>query len=208
MTIRPKKIFKFTARFFIGLFALFFIAWLLIQQPIVQTWLVQKTTQILSENLQTKATVERVNIRFFKTLLLENIYIEDRRQDTLLFAEELSANIGLLSIFQNEIYLNDIGIKGANINLLQPETDTVFNYQFLIDAFSSDEPKSDTPWKFGLGELYIQNTDFTLKNESIGTHLTAQFNNFLIMIENRSTFDRLQKIIHYKIIFFSNLVLK
>lgn len=185
---RQRKIGKVFAWFFAGLFALFLLVWLLIQVPAIQTWLVGKVTDNLSKNLQTELRVERVNIRFFKTLLLENIYIEDRQKDTLLFAEELSANIGLFDLFQSEIYINDIGLKNANVQLRQLANDTVFNYQFLIDNFSStntdsSSENSQSNWTFGLGNLSILNTKFSMKNEVDETDLNVKINQFFADVD-------------------------
>ena len=125
----------------IALLVLFLLVYLLIQIPTVQTWIVQKVTTNLSKTLDTKVEVGRVNIKFFKTVSLQNIYIEDRQKDTLIFAQELDASIGLFSIFNNEIYLNQITLNQATVNLNRSSNDSRFNFNFLIDAFSSKEPK-------------------------------------------------------------------
>ena len=95
------KIIRILGKGAIALLVLFLLVYLLIQIPTVQTWIVQKVTTNLSKTLDTKVEVGRVNIKFFKTVSLQNIYIEDRQKDTLIFAQELDASIGLFSIFNN-----------------------------------------------------------------------------------------------------------
>jgi 3-ketosteroid 9alpha-monooxygenase subunit B len=68
--------------------ALFLLAWVLLQRPAVQQWAVDKITTDLSRTWGAKVAIDKVNIRFFKTLALEGIYLEDLSQDTLLDAAE------------------------------------------------------------------------------------------------------------------------
>ncbi|MEM1123017.1 MAG: hypothetical protein AAGJ18_21410, partial [Bacteroidota bacterium] len=148
---------------YIGLavLGLFLLLWTLLQFPAVQTYTTQKITQILSENLDAKVHIEGVDIDFFKTIALEDIYIEDQQEDTLLFAERISADIGLFSLFQKNIFLNSVGLKGAKVNLHRTATDSTFNYAFIINHFqSTDAQPADTAaaWTFSLASISIENS--------------------------------------------------
>ncbi|MFK8005587.1 MAG: translocation/assembly module TamB domain-containing protein [Saprospiraceae bacterium] len=151
---------------------LFLLVFFLIRIPTVQTWLVQKATSSLSETLQTKVEIKAVDIEFFKTAVLEEIYIEDKSKDTLLFAQQLKADIGVFSIFQKEIFLNKIQLQGGNIQLSRDNLDSLFNYQFIIDKLnppssetSTEGTSTTTPWSFGIGNVLLENIKFDLKDE-------------------------------------------
>ncbi len=168
------------------LLSIFLLVWILLHIPAIQNTVVNKVTQRLSQMLNTEVAMESVNIRFFKTVALKGIYVEDQQQDTLLCAKELQINIGLLDLLNNTIQLGYIGLQGATIQLHRPEQDSVFNYQFLIDAFASDSPDTTTsssPWSFGLYDLAIENTNFRMLDENAGTDLDVSIGEFFSTVE-------------------------
>jgi len=97
----------------------------------VQTFLVKKIAANLSEKLHTKVTVKKVDVRFFNKVLLQEVMIEDLQKDTLLYAGTLKANVNDWFFFKNKIALENIGLDDALVNMKR--TDSVWNYQFLVD---------------------------------------------------------------------------
>jgi len=169
------------------LVGIFLILWLLLQIPAVQNMVVNTVTQNLSKTLNTRVSIDYVTLKFFKTVALEGIYVEDQQQDTLLYAKEVRVNIGLLDLLRSEIHLNQIGLQGAKINLHRPEQDTTFNYQFLIDAFASDTPDTTTSpsaWTFGIDDIVIQQTDFRMQDVYAGTDLVVNIGDFETEIDD------------------------
>lgn len=168
MQISPKKILVKTAKVLgwvlLALLVLFLIAALALRSPSVQTWAVGKVTKILSEQLKTEVRVGEVDIEFFKTAVLRNIFIADQQKDTLLLAQALKINIGLLDLFGSEIYLNSAEINGARVKLYRNAADSVFNYQFIVDAFAPDSTKQDTSagFTFGIGKLALNDVNFDM----------------------------------------------
>ena len=71
---------------------LFTSLWGIIQSSSVQTWLVNKIGASLSQKLNTKLSIQKVDIKFLNQLVLKGVLVEDRKKDTLLFADELKAN--------------------------------------------------------------------------------------------------------------------
>ena len=167
-----QKLLKYLGITALVLVILFLLVYFLIQIPKVQTWLVHKVTTNLSETLQAKVEVEAVNIEFFKTAVLEGVYIEDKNADTLLYAQQLKVNIGVFSFFQKEIFLNKIHLQGGRVQLSRSQLDSMFNYQFIIDKLnppSSDSTptvtKTNESWSFGLENVMVENIKFDLKDE-------------------------------------------
>ncbi len=170
------------------LILVFGLAWLAIQYPSVQSKLVQKVTKELTTILNTQVNIGAVDIDFFKTVALKDIYIEDHEQDTLLFAEELDISIGLFSIFNLKIYLNDVNLENAKIKLKRASTDSLFNYNFIIDAFTSDKPKvakdsTAKVWEFGIGKVSLHNLDLQLDDQFGGINLVTNIGEFSAAIE-------------------------
>ncbi len=165
---RLGKIFLY---FLLGLLLLSLALVIAIRIPSVQNWAVGKATAMLSETLQTQVSIGGVYINFFKTANLEDIYVEDRQGDTLLFAHELKADIGIFNLFGSEIFLNSASLEGAVVDLHRYQADSVFNYQFIIDAFDAGAAPKDTTakaWTFGIGILSLQNVRFDMLDEGEG----------------------------------------
>ncbi len=183
------KILRILGKGAIALLVLFLLVYLLIQIPSVQTWIVQKVAVNLSKSLDTKVEIGRVNIKFFKTVSLQNIYIEDRQKDTLIFAKELDASIGLFSIFDSKIYLNQITLNQATVNLNRSTNDSLFNFNFLMDAFSSNEPKvekdttTSNAWEFGIRNVLLQKVNLNLKDDYSGMDLQTKVGELAVNLE-------------------------
>src|ERR1700759_1552248 len=115
--------------------------WGLIHLPSVQTWLVGRVTSRLSHDLHTRIRVKHVNFSLFNKMLLDSTLVEDSKADTLLFAGTVKVNITDWWFFKDKAQLQYVGLEDATIKLQR--TDSVWNYQFLVDYFSS--PPSTNP---------------------------------------------------------------
>ena len=133
-----KKV-KHKLGFLIFVFLFFGVLYTLLQTSSVQTWLVNKIGHSLSEKLNAKLSIQKVDVDFLNRLVLKGVMVEDRNKDTLLYAGELKANVNDWFIFKNRVEVSNVQLCDAVINLNR--TDSVWNYQFLIDFFSSGESK-------------------------------------------------------------------
>lgn len=124
---------------------------ILINIPYVQNLLVQQVTESLSKQLQTRVEIKHVNFRLFNSMRLEGLMIEDHNRDTLLYAGALQARITDWFFIQEKPILKFVGLEDAKINLLRPKTDSLWNYQFIIDEFGgSPSPQPKTTKKTGI----------------------------------------------------------
>jgi hypothetical protein len=131
-------------------------------QP-VQTWLVQKATVYLSNEMGTKIKVGAVDIDFFKTAVLQNVYIEDQHQDTLFYFRNLKLDYNSYDKIHKKININSLTIYGGKILIGQHKGDTVGNYEFLIDYFDGgprDPNKPKVVWTIFSKKLTLFNTRF------------------------------------------------
>ena len=141
--VKPARIVAKTVLFVI-LFLLVIL--LLLQTGPVQSVLRVKAVAYLEKKLQTKVKVGRVYIGFPKNIILENIYIEDRQKDTLLSGGKIEANLDLLRLlFNNEIDIKTIAMDNITAKIKRQLPDTVFNFQFVIDAFASKDTITTDP---------------------------------------------------------------
>lgn len=103
--------------------------------------------------------MKHVDFSLFNKMEIEGLLVEDRKQDTLLYAGAANVRITDWFFFRDKATLKYVGLKDAIVNMNR--TDSVWNYQFLVDYFSS--PKSKSSSKGGL-ELDLKT--FELENIS------------------------------------------
>lgn len=151
-----RKLFKILRWLFISIIVLLITVWVLLQLPPVQTWLVHQVTHRLSKELHTTIEIDHVDFSLFNRMNLEGVYVQDKNKDTLLYADFMQVRITDWFFFKDNITLKYIGLKNATIKAQR--TNTTWNYQFLIDYFSSsDTSTSASKTKLNLQEVHIEN---------------------------------------------------
>ena len=161
----------------------------------MQTWLVKKVATNLSEKLHTRVTVKKVDFRFFNKILLEGLMIEDRKQDTLLYAGAAKANVNDWFFFRDKISLENVGLDDAVVNMKR--TDSVWNYQFLMDYFASPKKKKTggADIVIDLRELHFNKIKFNKIDGWIGQDMIANLGRMDVVMD---VFDMLHKKIYVR----------
>ena len=151
---------------------LFLIVAGVIQIPAVQNKIVNYATGFVSNKTHTKVQIKNLSISFPKAVLIEGLYLEDMQNDTLLYAKKAKINIVLKDLLFNKICINNIELTDMHLNLYNSKNDSLFNYNFLIKAFTDTtsqkavDPKVAKPWTF------------TIDNVSLGNIRIRYFDNF------------------------------
>ncbi|HKZ68075.1 MAG TPA: translocation/assembly module TamB domain-containing protein, partial [Chitinophagaceae bacterium] len=119
------------------IFFLIVIVFLLILTPPVQNFLRKKVVAYLEKKLETKIEAGRIYVGLPKNIVLENVYIEDRQKDTLFSGGTVKVNINLWRLItKNEININSIALENITARIKRQLPDTIFNFQFIVDAFA------------------------------------------------------------------------
>ena len=121
--------------------------------PLVQTFAAKKAASYLSKELGVPITVKSLEIDFWNQIILKNLYVEDKRQDTLLYLGKLNVGINELDFSDKEV--------GMFLHFMNPyaktylgKEDLTYNHQFLVDYFSTaDTARSKTTWRINLNGI-------------------------------------------------------
>ncbi len=143
-TPRRKKIFRWILGIVLTIILLPVVLLLLLQLPPVQNFMRGKAESYLQEQLKTNVRIGGLRFSWWNAIKLTDVYVEDERKDTLLSSGELSVKYNLLSLLRNNLSVHTLRWEDAVVNVYRPQHDAAFNYQFVIDAFSSPGPKQDT----------------------------------------------------------------
>src|SRR5882757_3989008 len=156
------------AWFLISMALLLGILWGIIHITGVQNWIVAKVTDTLSKNLHTKVVVKHVDFSLFNKMLIEGVLVEDKKHDTLLYAGTAKVNISDWFFLKDKATLEYIGLQNAIVNINR--TDSVWNYQFLVDYFSGpkDTSKKSSGLQLDLKVLELENIRFNKIDKWVG----------------------------------------
>ncbi|MEM1119823.1 MAG: translocation/assembly module TamB domain-containing protein [Bacteroidota bacterium] len=183
------------------LLGLFLIVLALLQFPVIQTKITHQLTQTLSKQLNTTVRVGGVDIDFFKTAVLEDLYIQDQQQDTLLYAGRLGVDIGIFSLLDQKIVLDLIALDDTNLLIQRNATDATFNFDFLVNHFvqPADTTMATTSsWTFGINTARLQRTRIVYDDALTNTLLRADLPFFEVaadqmdLVEQKITIANIQ----------------
>ena len=145
-------------------------------------WSQQRATKqitiLLSEELNTKVEIERVSTNFFGELLsIHNLSVEDRQSRKMLKMNELKVSVDLWQLLRQKLYVTKANIKGFEAHIYKPATDSdsVPNYQFVIEAIQRNTQKKTTTdtdtlrrpkLTFDVGRLDLEDIQLTFNDTS------------------------------------------
>ncbi|RYY98905.1 MAG: hypothetical protein EOO11_06675, partial [Chitinophagaceae bacterium] len=126
-----------------------------------QNWLVQRVTAKLSRNLRSRIHIDHVRVVLFNRMNLEGVLVEDQKKDTLLAAGVVQVRLTDWFFLKDKVDLEYIGLKDATVKLQR--TDSVWNYQYLVDYFSAPKtgPKKQSGIELSLKKVVLENIAFT-----------------------------------------------
>jgi hypothetical protein len=128
-----------------SLLVLFIVLILLIRLPTVQGFITKKATTYISSKTHTKVQLGKLYIDFPKSVVVENLFAEDTRHDTLLFLGKLKVNINMIALLKNKVEVISVSISDVNANIQRTEVDSTYNFGFLIKAFASNKKNVSDP---------------------------------------------------------------
>ena len=164
---------------------------LLFQYKPVQTWAAKQATSYLSEKLKTRVDIKSLYIKPFSSVVLEDFYVLDKQNDTLLSTPKLTVGINGFSL------LSSIQARKLDLSLVQLDNGSVYlkklkdstsNLKFLTDFFSSPDTikTKGKPWTVIFEKIAVNNLHFRYKNFLVDT-LMKQVNFDDVDVKNFST---------------------
>ena len=128
----------------------------------VQTYIVGRIAQNLSEKLNADVDIKRFHYRPLNHLTIDSIYISDQQHDTLAFVDQATIAIDLVEIIDDRLDLIQVELKNPYINLYSL-SDSTLNCQFLLDQIQ----RPDTfifPLRVNVDDLRLTDLRFRYNN--------------------------------------------
>jgi hypothetical protein len=192
-TKERKSFFSKLGRWFVWILASFVFLILLfliiIQASVVQDYARKKTVSYLEHKLKTKVEIGKLRIKFPITISLQNVFLGDKSKDTLLYGGEIKVNINMFRLLKGDIRIKEIALNHVVVKAKRLQPNSVFNYQFIVDAFASKQvvkSKDTTSLKMNINRILVDNTRINYKDVVTGNDMDLTFGHLDVKI---NTFD-------------------
>lgn len=160
-----------------AIFLLAILVIILVQVPPVQNFARKKVVAYLETKLNTKVQIGKIYIGIPRNIILSDVYIEDRNQDTLLSGGEINVDISFYKLIKSQIEINEIHLEDITAKIKRQLPDTVFNFQFIIDAFvpPSTGPSTDTAaLQMAINSIILDNVRLVYKDVITGNDVDVK----------------------------------
>jgi hypothetical protein len=160
--------------------------------PAVQNFVKDKAISYLKNKTHTEVSLESVKIALPKDVVLNKFYMEDKKGDTLLYAQKLSVDISLLKLLSNKIEINNIELEKIRANVTRINPDTAYNFSFLVDAFMSEQKKPEeevakdttSTMKFSISKISLKDIGIVYRDDVAGNDVSIRLGEFETNIKN------------------------
>lgn len=139
---------------------------ILIQVPAIQNFAKDKAITYLHGKIKTKVALNRIAINFPKEVVLEGFYFEDQNKKVLLAGKRLEVDVDLFKLISSELEINSISLTNTTANISR-DKNGVFNFDYIIKAFDSNEPKdpNSKPFKISVVKVNLDAINFNFKDD-------------------------------------------
>jgi translocation and assembly module TamB len=160
----------------------------IVQLPVVQQKITQKAVSILEKKIGTKVDIESLYISFPKNIVLKGLYLEDKANDTLLYAGKFSVNTDLWALTHNEIQLNNISLENIIANVHRAEGDSAYNFSYILKALAGDstavpDTLEQKGWDFSIKTVELENITAHYHDLLTGNNLDLKLGAFDVTLD-------------------------
>jgi hypothetical protein len=156
---------------------------ILIQVPAVQNFVKNKAVSFLEGKIHTKVQIGHLSLGLPKLLILQDVYFEDQKKDTLIAGDKLKVDISLFKLLHNKVEINEINLQGITANVSRG-ADSVFNFDYIINAFVGEQKKEVKPedttstMKFSLDKINLDRINIKYKDVTTGNNVRFLLGHF------------------------------
>ncbi|SEW17548.1 Family of unknown function [Kaistella antarctica] len=174
-----KKILKYTGIVIAALLVLVIVLALSLQLPSVQNFAKGKLVNYLEKKIKTKVTLDRVYIDFPNSLVMENLFLQGQKVDTLLFARKADVGLNIPKLLKNTADITSIDLEGVKANVVRNENGT-FNFDYILDAFATkdEEETPSKPFIISLDKIKLKDIGISFIDNQSRNDIELYFKSF------------------------------
>ncbi len=146
------------------------LATIVLSLPQVQTRLARYATDSINAEFGTHINIDRLRVSLITwDTSLRGIYVEDYRQDTLFYMDELTTSIlSIRNMLDGRLEFGDIEINELNFKLKTYQGEPDSNLGVFIEKLDDHQPRAPgtPPFYFSSSDVRIANSHFRLIDEN------------------------------------------
>jgi hypothetical protein len=146
---------------------------ILIQVPAVQNFAKNKAVTFIQDKIHTKVKIGHITLGLPKLIVLEDVYFEDQKKDTLIAGDKLKVDVSLFQLLHHKLEVNEINLEGITTNINRG-ADSAFNFDYIIKAFSSGQKKpvdTSPAMKISVDKVILNRINVSYKDDISGNDL-------------------------------------
>jgi hypothetical protein len=142
------------------------VFYLVLQISEVQTFLVKRITNHFSNQIKSTVSVGSIDFKFFNKLILNDILIKDKNNDTLMFSQKITTSIKRINIRNKSFRLGRVTMIKPVVKFITDSTG-IMNLTWYLDMFKNpaDSTKKSKS-TFSIDQIDISDARFSLINHS------------------------------------------
>src|SRR5688572_18795715 len=105
---RSSRYTRIILKSFLFLIAFIVLVFLLLLTPPAQRYLTTRAEKFLEKKLQTKVQIGRISFDPFGNVKMTDVYLEDRRKDTLLNGGVVKAKLNYFKLFSDKLRVKEL----------------------------------------------------------------------------------------------------
>ncbi|WP_257710598.1 translocation/assembly module TamB domain-containing protein [Gramella sp. MT6] len=136
--------------------------------PAVQTSVAKRLTDSLREKNDVNLSIGRVSLTYFGNVKLNEIYVEDHHEDTLLTAKEIRSSIlSLGNLINNSPNLGDTRIEGLNLQMRRYKDEDRDNLGILIEKLRKEPTGDSVHFELHAKNVQVLNSKYSYIDENL-----------------------------------------
>ncbi|HEX8607676.1 MAG TPA: translocation/assembly module TamB, partial [Pedobacter sp.] len=115
--------------------------------------------------------------------VLEDVYFEDQKKDTLIAGDKLKVDITLMKLLKNKVEINEINLEGITANISRGP-DSLFNFDYIMKAFAGEQKKEPKPtdtsaaMQFSVDKIILDRINVKYKDVTTGNDVKFLLGHF------------------------------
>jgi len=131
----------------------------------------KEAVSYLSKKLGTPVYIGKFRTNLLTHIEIQGITLEDQSKELLLHAGEIHIDFQLLALLNNTLSVSQLSIDTLDFRMARAENDSVFNFDFIIQAFSGtpspekNEYTTGNSMAFDIGKLSIKQLHYIMDDK-------------------------------------------
>ena len=164
----------------------------LIHTSTAKRFIRDKLEAYLISNTKTKLHISAIDYKLPKWIELDGVFVQDQVGDTLLAGKKIRVDLNMLALLKGQYMISKVMLDDVVVNISRKGNDSNFNYQFLIDAFTSKspQPQKRSAVVISLDEVEVTNSAISWHDLYGGTIMDTKIGRFHSTIDSLDIFSQ------------------